>query len=91
MLSKADYPGPLKLRRILESARKDHWAGFQIYYHMSESDVKSATGQGLVESVLAVYRERVPAMNLCIHIQLADQSLSVSGWPANQRTELGSR
>jgi hypothetical protein len=38
---------------------------------MSESDVQSATGLDLVESMLAVYREVVPAMNLCMQIELA--------------------
>jgi hypothetical protein len=70
--SRADYPGPLKLRRALESAAKNLWAGFQVFYRMSESEVQGATGLDLVESMLAVYREVVPAMNLCMQIELAD-------------------
>jgi len=70
--SKATYPGPLKLRRVLETAPRDSWAGFQLYYRLTESDVKSSTGLDLVESMLAVYRELVPAMNLCMQIELAD-------------------
>ena len=73
-LSKASYKGPLQLRRVLEAAPKNCWAGLQLYYQMSESEVKSATGLDLVESMLAVYGEVVPAMNLCMQIQLADQS-----------------
>jgi hypothetical protein len=71
LFSGADYPGPLKLRRALENAPKNLWAGFQVFYRMSESDVQSATGLDLVESMLAVYREVVPAMNLCMQIELA--------------------
>ena len=74
VFSGAGYPGPGKLRQALESASKDHWAGFQLYYRLSESEVQSATGLDLVESMLAVYREVTPAMNLCMQIKLADQS-----------------
>ena len=70
--SKADYPGPAKLRQILGAAPKNRWAGFQIYYRIKERDVLSSTGLDLVESMLAVYREVVPAMNLCMQIQLAE-------------------
>jgi hypothetical protein len=68
--SRANYPGPLKLRRALEAAPKNDWAGFQIYYRLSEAEVQGTTGLDLVESMLAVYRELVPAMNLCMQIQL---------------------
>ena len=74
--SGADYPGPLKLRRALENAPRNLWAGFQIFYRMSESEVQSATGLDLVESMLAVYREVLPAMNLCMQIELADRYLN---------------
>jgi len=60
----------LKLRRVLNSAPESHWAGFQIYYPCSETDVASATGVDLVESMLAVFREVTPAMNLCMQTEL---------------------
>jgi hypothetical protein len=66
-----NYAGPSRLREALASAPKNEWAGFQVYYPMSESDVKSSTGLDLVESMLAAYNEVVPAMNLCMQIQLA--------------------
>jgi hypothetical protein len=69
-LSGDDYPGPLRLRKILEAAPGDHWAGFQLYYSMGESDVKQATGLDLVESMLAVYGEVVPVMNASMQIEL---------------------
>ncbi len=76
VFSGANYPGPLKLRRTLENAPKNLWAGFQLFYRMSESEVQSATGLDLVESMLAVYREVVFTMNLCMQIELADQNLT---------------
>ena len=42
-------------------------------YRMSENEVQSATGLDLVESMLAVYREVIPAMNLCMQIELAER------------------
>ncbi len=68
--SKANFPAMLKLRSLLQTAPKNHWAGFQIYYPMRESEVQSATGVDLVESMLAVFQEVTPAMNLCMQIQL---------------------
>ena len=68
--SKANFPGVLKLRRVLDSARKNRWAGFQIYYPWNETAVASATGIDLVESMLAVFREVTPAMNICMQSEL---------------------
>jgi hypothetical protein len=72
--SRADFPGPLQLRRVLEAAPQKHWAGFQMYYPMPESDVRSAPGVDLVEAMLAVFSEVTSTMNLCMQIQLGEQS-----------------
>jgi hypothetical protein len=73
--ARAGYPGVRKIREALEAAPKNRWAGFQIFYPMAESDVRGATGLELVESMLAVFREVTPAMNLCMQIQLAQPPL----------------
>ncbi len=72
--SSADFPGVLKLRRVLKGAHDKHWAGFQLYYPMPESEVQSTKGVDLVEAMLAVFSEVTPAMNLCMQIQLAEGS-----------------
>jgi hypothetical protein len=54
----------------LEAAPKNHWAGFQLYYPMAEDEVRGAAGCDLVESILAVFEEVAPAMNLCMEIHL---------------------
>jgi len=69
-LSSANFPQMFELRRLLEAAPKSHWAGFQIYYPMQESEVRGTTGVDLVESILAVFREVAPTMNLCMQIGL---------------------
>lgn len=70
--SKANFPTMPKLRRLLEAAPKNRWAGFQVYYPMSENEVRCATGVDLVESMLAVFKEVSPAMNLCMQTRLQE-------------------
>jgi len=70
--SKANFPGVAKLRRLLAAAPQNHWAGFQLFYPMSEAEVRSSTGLDLVESMLAVFREVTPLMNLVMQIELPE-------------------
>lgn len=72
--SHEDFPGVTKLRRILREAPEEGWAGFQVYYAMDEREVQSATGVDLVESMLAVFDEVRPVMNLCMDTQLRERS-----------------
>ena len=64
--------GVAKLRKGLEAAPKNEWAGFQLFYPMREAEVQSSTGLDLVESMLAVFREVTPAMNLCMQTKLRE-------------------
>jgi len=70
--SRANYPGVVKLRRLLDAAPKSQWVGFQVFYPMPEFDVRKATGLDLIESMLAVFREVTPAMNRCMQIELGE-------------------
>jgi hypothetical protein len=67
---KNNLPAPETIRKILKKAAPDSWAGFQIYYPMNESDVSGTSGVDLIESMLAVFREVTPAMNLCMQTEL---------------------
>jgi hypothetical protein len=58
--SNANLPQMFELRRLLEAAPQSHWAGFQVYYSMQESEVRGTTGVDVVESVLAVFCEVAP-------------------------------
>jgi hypothetical protein len=40
---------------------------------MSEDEVLASTGVDLVESMLAVFSEVTPAMNLCMQVQLTER------------------
>lgn len=67
---KNNLPGPETIRKLLKTAAPDSWAGFQVQYPMAESDVAGTSGVDLVESMLAVFREVTPAMNLCMETEL---------------------
>ncbi len=64
------FPGMRQLKRILKDAPPDSWAGFQVYYPMPEKEVRNSSGIDLIESMLAIFEEVTPAMNLCMQIRL---------------------
>jgi hypothetical protein len=57
----------------LNAASTTNWAGFQLFYPMTEDDVRVSAGLDLIESMLAVFREVTPAMNQCMQIELAER------------------
>ena len=67
---KNNLPGPETIRKILKKADPDSWAGFQVYYPMTESDILESSGVDLIESMLAVFREVTTAMNRCMQKEL---------------------
>jgi hypothetical protein len=69
-LGKSNLPSAAKLKKILEDAPAADWAGFQVYYAMSEKEVRNSTGVDLVEAMMAIFEEVTPAMNLCMQMQL---------------------
>jgi hypothetical protein len=69
-IDKNKFPGMGSLKRALESAPPAEWAGFQVYYAMTEKEVRSSLGVDLIESMMAIFEEVTPAMNLCMQIQL---------------------
>ncbi len=73
--SRKNFPSMRGLRRALTSAPVTRWVGFQVYYPMTEDEVLQSTGADLVESMLAIFREVTPAMNLCMNIWLEDRQV----------------
>ncbi len=65
-----ELPSLRSLKRRLQQAPGNHWAGFQVYYAMTEEDVRASTGLDLVESMLAIFAEVTPLMNLCMQTPL---------------------
>ena len=67
---KSNLPVPEKMRKMLQNASPDSWAGFQVYYPMGPAEVSKSSGLDIVESMLAVFREVTPAMNQCMQEKL---------------------
>jgi hypothetical protein len=56
-----------KVRAILARMPPSRWGGFQLFWPMSEAEVKKTSGDDLVDSIMAVYAEVAPAANLCMY------------------------
>jgi hypothetical protein len=69
-LSEPGLPKVQTLRRRLAEAPKSSWAGFQLYYAMTEREVRGSTGLDLVEAMLAIFGEVTAVMNLCMQTEL---------------------
>jgi hypothetical protein len=70
VIRKNKFPIMGRLKKMLEDAPPAEWAGFQVYYPMPEDEVRASSGVDLIESMMAVFEEVTPAMNLCMQIQL---------------------
>lgn len=64
------WRGVSALRKTLRAAPGDEWAGFQLYYPMTEAEVNATTGLDLVDAMMAVFREVTPFMNLCMQVEI---------------------
>ncbi len=73
LFSADNFPSMARLRRVLQEAPGRHWAGLQLFYSMTEEEVHTTTGVDLVDSMLAVFSEVTPAMNLCMQIRLEEK------------------
>jgi hypothetical protein len=69
-VSKNTFPGMPRLKKVLDDAPGTSWAGFQVYYPMSEKEVQGSSGVDLAESMMAIFEEVTPAMNFCMQIRL---------------------
>lgn len=72
--SRKTLPGAAALRRVLARAPAREWCGVQIYYPMSERDVLRMSGPDLVETMLAVFEEVRPAMNLTLQVPFGGEA-----------------
>jgi hypothetical protein len=79
--SKSNPPGAAQIRKAMSAAAPDHWAGIQIYYPMNQREVESSTGLDLIESMLAIFAELTPIMNLSMQIQLEPRTPLQRGVP----------
>jgi hypothetical protein len=69
-MDRSNFSDMAKLKKVLTNAPPASWAGFQVYYPMSEKEVRASRGVDLIESMMAIFEEVTPAMNLCMQIRL---------------------
>jgi hypothetical protein len=70
-VTKSSFPSISKLKKTLENASPASWAGFQVYYAMSEKEVRDSSGIDLIESMMAIFEEVTPAMNLTMQVKIS--------------------
>lgn len=71
VLDGGSYVSAAQLRRAAGRIDPQVFGGFQLYYPMPARELRSCSGYELVKAVLAVFAEVLPAMNLCMQVQLA--------------------
>lgn len=62
-----------QLRDALRRASDREWVGFQLYYPMTEREVRACSGQELVNAMVAAFAAVVPVMNLCMQVPLKER------------------
>ena len=58
------WGGVAAVRRVIRALPDDSWGWFQVYYPASEKDLNAIRGGEIIATVMAVFDELVPAMNL---------------------------
>lgn len=66
-----ELPGAARLRGLLEKAPAKEWCGVQVYFALTEADVRAMSGVDLIEAMMAVFEEVRPAMNACMDVPIA--------------------
>lgn len=58
------WRGPAAARKAIDAIPDDSWGWFQVYYPTSEKDLDAMRGGEIIATVMAVFDELAPAMNL---------------------------
>ncbi len=74
VFTKKNFQSTRQIRDVAKKYSKREWAGFQIYYPMPATEVRSCTGIELVKAICGVFTEVVPAMNACMDVPLTCQN-----------------
>ncbi len=76
---------PKKLARRLDALAPQDWGVFQLYFPMTEAEVKATSGSDMIDAIAAVYEELVPAVNLCMYAPcLAAKKAAVAAPPGER-------
>ena len=69
--TKSSYRSARQIRETARRAPPGQWAGFDLYYPMTEAEVRASSGFDLVQGILGAFAEVIPVMNLCMQVTLA--------------------
>jgi hypothetical protein len=68
--AKGSFSSALQIRKAARAFPLDSWAGFQLFYPMPMSEVRTGGGYELVQAIMGVFGEVLDAMNLCMQVDL---------------------
>jgi hypothetical protein len=69
--TKATFSSATQIRDAARKAPRDAWAGLDVFYPMTEQEVRAGTGYDLVQGIMGAFAEVVPLMNLCMQVPLS--------------------
>ena len=68
--TRRNFRSASQLREVLRKYPVNEWVGFQLYYPLTERELRACTGYELVQAMVGAFTEVVPAMNLCMQVRL---------------------
>jgi hypothetical protein len=69
---------------VRDAARRapgDSWAGFNVYYPMTEAEISASSGYDVIQGILGAFAEVLPVMNLVMQVSLSGPG---SGTPSGK-------
>lgn len=66
-LDRKSWSAAACLRAARRKAARE-WGGFQLFWPLSEEEVKATPGADLIDAIAAAFDEVVPVMNLCMQV-----------------------
>jgi hypothetical protein len=81
VFTKQNFKSAQQIRDVAKKYSPREWAGFQLYYPMSQREVQACTGIELVKAIEGVFSEVMPAMNACMTLPCSDshQRVQITG------------
>ncbi len=66
----ANFTGLSAIRRTIARAPARQWCGFQLFYPLSEEEIRTMEGRDILEAVLAIFAEVTPILSACWDVRL---------------------
>lgn len=61
----AHFRGALAVRQVIARAPARQWCGFQLFYPVSEEEIRTMEGRDILDALLAIFSEVTPILDLC--------------------------